>query len=211
MSDLNVVCVEVGNYCGRGKEYVGKLFAGVKRHLPRPFRFVCVTDEPDGLPAEVQLVRADGRLRGWWQKVALFRPGLLPPGKVLYLDLDNVIVGDISPLADYYGPFAMVHDFLADEGSSAIMAWPDGFGAEIWSAYEREGIPEKGGDQEWIARHSPDWVSLQSVVDGLYAYQDCKVGLPGDARVVCFWGRVKPHDQRASRRFRSTWPQEMWV
>ena len=37
-------------------EYVNRLYRGVKAHLSRPFRFVCVTDDPSGLADGVDAV-----------------------------------------------------------------------------------------------------------------------------------------------------------
>ena len=37
-------------------EYVNRLYRGVKAHLSRPFRFVCVTADPSGLAEGVDAV-----------------------------------------------------------------------------------------------------------------------------------------------------------
>ena len=50
----NVVCIKYGRYYA--PFYVNRLFAGVKRHLSRPFRFVCVTNDPEGIRPEVECV-----------------------------------------------------------------------------------------------------------------------------------------------------------
>jgi hypothetical protein len=83
---LTVVALNWKNYLGRGHEYVSKLQAGVKRHLSVPFKFVEVTESD--LPA--------GRT-GWFNKLHLLE---MFDGDVLYLDLDVILTGDITPLVD---------------------------------------------------------------------------------------------------------------
>ena len=45
----NILCLKWGTLYSA--EYVNRLHRGVKAHLHRPFRFVCVTDDPSGLVA----------------------------------------------------------------------------------------------------------------------------------------------------------------
>ena len=44
---VNVLCLKWGDRYPAF--YVNRLYAAVKRNLRRPFRFVCVTDDPTGL------------------------------------------------------------------------------------------------------------------------------------------------------------------
>ena len=74
MAALTVACVEVGNYLGRGEEYVGKLRSMASRHLPE-HEFVCITESEHP---------------SWWCKLELFKPGRLT-GPTIYFDLDVVI------------------------------------------------------------------------------------------------------------------------
>jgi hypothetical protein len=81
---LTVVCLNWNDYLGRGREYVGKLERGVKRHLSVPYRFVEVTEHD--LPP--------GRT-GWFCKLHL--PEMFD-GDVLYLDLDVILTANIDHL-----------------------------------------------------------------------------------------------------------------
>lgn len=111
---LTVVCMKWGTLYG--PEYVNRLYHGVRRHLPRPFRFVCFTDDATGLEAAVDIqplpetgspVTADTR----WRKLALFRSGLAGiEGEVLFLDLDVVIVDDLSRFLEHPGRFCVIRD-----------------------------------------------------------------------------------------------------
>jgi hypothetical protein len=80
---LRVVCVQQGDYCGRGVEYVNTLYDMVRRNLGEglPGVFECFTDNPEGLTEGIvgrELPHAG--LTGWWNKLALFKPGLWPDG-----------------------------------------------------------------------------------------------------------------------------------
>lgn len=85
----------------RGAEYVEKFFAGVARHTHQnTYDAYCLTDSPELLPLGVKpLFLPIGCGPGWWAKLALFKRGMLPRKRyTLYMDLDNVVCGDLTPL-----------------------------------------------------------------------------------------------------------------
>ena len=47
MEKVNVLCLKWGRYYS--VDYVNRLYANVKAHLKRPFRFVSVIDRTDGV------------------------------------------------------------------------------------------------------------------------------------------------------------------
>jgi hypothetical protein len=82
-----------------GPEYAAKLFAGVRRHLTLPHELFLVTDTPEATPAGVTCLANPLSAKespGWWSKLGLFAPGLLPDRTTLFLDLDNVVCGSID-------------------------------------------------------------------------------------------------------------------
>jgi len=50
-TELLVVCVYCGMECG--SDYVNKLYNSVKNNLNLPHKFVCFTDDPEGLNEEI--------------------------------------------------------------------------------------------------------------------------------------------------------------
>src|SRR5689334_12929315 len=92
-----ICCVKAGRKYG--PEYVQRLRDGVRRHLPehaKDIPFVCFTDDPvDG----VECRPLPANLPKWWPKVSLF--SLRQP--LVYLDLDIVILGDLTPLLEWQG------------------------------------------------------------------------------------------------------------
>jgi len=124
---VHVWCVKWGTKYDA--EYVNKLFRGVSRHLDASidFDFYCLTDDAEGVgrakdersvtkPAEEVLTRSTDagvlllplnterkgqEFTGWWGKLHLFSADLPVPrgSRMVYLDLDTVLCGDISQLA----------------------------------------------------------------------------------------------------------------
>ena len=94
----NVVCIKWGKKFG--VEYVNKLYNAVQRNLSLKHRFICLTDDAEGIVAGVEtfdIPRAD--LKICWNKLALFDRGIHNiEGQILFLDLDVVIVKPIDDL-----------------------------------------------------------------------------------------------------------------
>lgn len=210
---LTVACVETRNYLGRGAEYVRKLRAMVARNMEQPFRFACLTDEPKrhALPREEihELLCVDklGQLlTGWWAKLYLFSPGRFE-GRVLYLDLDSVIVGSLDELAAHKGAVNL-RDWGWDRDVSAggMLCWDAGEHLDAW-----EGAPlgpkRYANDQEYLndlaARGGDPWPVMQKGLCVSYRYH-CKSVPPAGARLVAFHGVPKPHELSIP------WVEEAW-
>lgn len=97
-----------------GPTYVRRLFAGVDRHMPRLtlYRKYLYTDTPEAAPPGVKVLPIPDVFAGspgWWKKLAVFSEALV--GTTLYLDLDNVVCGDLGPiLALTPDPLIMLDD-----------------------------------------------------------------------------------------------------
>lgn len=116
--------------------YVRALEAGVHDYLEVEHRIVCLTDRPEWCRwpgSYVEPIALEHDWPGWWSKMELFRL----PGPLLYLDLDTVIVGDITPLANALqnGLFGrdqvgfkrdglmMIRDFNSGLPQSGLLGW----------------------------------------------------------------------------------------
>ena len=126
---VTVLCMKWG--AKYGPEYVNRLYGMVARNLARPFRLVCLTDDPMGVRPEVTcapippLPPFDQPKERGWRKIASFSPDLagLLPGVVLFLDVDVVIVGPLDPLFEAPGEFPMIRDWyhhLRVVGNSSV-------------------------------------------------------------------------------------------
>jgi hypothetical protein len=100
---VNILCIKWGTRYPA--PYVNFLYAGVRRHLKRPFRFVCCTDDARGLTAGIDPIpfpANPGIKRGWPDvlvKLMVTQDGFGNlRGPTLFLDLDVAIMADIGLL-----------------------------------------------------------------------------------------------------------------
>lgn len=139
---------------------VNRLHRQVRRHLARPHRFICFTDDMHGLDPEIkamplpELGLAKGHADLRWRKLGLFQRGLGGlAGQALFLDLDLVVVDDLSPFFDLPGTFFIIRDddlfrakplrrmnpardrFLHSVGNSSVFRFEIGQHAYILDAY----------------------------------------------------------------------------
>jgi len=199
---LHICCIRAGEMFSPA--YVSILHDMVARNLEAGFeaRFVCFTDRPDDLrDTGIETASLPADLPGWWSKLALFKHGVFPDGdRVLFLDLDTVITGAIDHVAMWNGErLAILRDFYRPQGlQSSVMAWRAGQHCEIWESFERAGCPmdDPGGDQVWIERAIPrHHVALwQEILPRAFVSYKQARGIPGEAAVVVFHGRPRPHE-----------------
>lgn len=113
-----VVCMKWGDKYG--PEYVNRLFNMVARNTTLPFKFVCFTDDAKGLLPEIdarplpQMDLPPDKERGW-RKLSLFRKDVGLEGRVLFLDLDTVIVGNIDGYFTMDGKFIFIKHWKPSE------------------------------------------------------------------------------------------------
>jgi hypothetical protein len=155
---VNVICMKWGTLYG--PDYVNNLRHGVARHLKRPHRFVCFTDDVEGLDAEVEvfpipeLGLPNGHQDRRWRKLGVFGRELADlQGTTLFLDLDLVIVDDIDCFFEHPGDFLIIRDddlfrakplrrinpardrFLHSVGNSSVFRYEIGAHSYILDAY----------------------------------------------------------------------------
>lgn len=105
---VNVVCVKYGTKYGA--DYVNNLYYGIKTNLTKPHRFICFTENTEGLDPDIQIKPLVHKWQGWWSKVHIFNPDNYKgiEGMIFYIDLDMIITGNLDNLASYRGPFAVM-------------------------------------------------------------------------------------------------------
>lgn len=197
---LTVVCVNAGNYCGRGKQYVETLHDMVNRNLSdkQIYNFVCFTDDPEPYEDSIEKRPLHGQLEGWWNKLYLFKKGHFHKDDlILYLDLDTCVVSGLDSIIKYEGDFAILRDVYRPEGlQSSVMLWRGDYSC-IWTEFEKENFPLiEGGDQAWIERMNLKPVILQQQFPHQFvSYKErAQFQIPKDAKVVFFHGHPRPHE-----------------
>lgn len=196
---LKIICVDNGNYLDRGREYVKILANMVARNLPIDtiYDFICFTDNPEPIDDGIKINKLPN-LKSWWAKLYLFKEGLFSKDdRIIYLDLDTVITGDLKDIINYDGAFAILRDFYRPHGlQSSVMSWRGDWGGHIWREYERANFPDiSGGDQAWIEQHvlRPDiWQELYPKQFVSYKV-NATSSIPNNAKIVVFHGEPRPH------------------
>ena len=138
---------------------------------------------------------------GWWSKMELFRPDL--QGDFLYIDIDTVITGDITPLFTV-GKTTMLSDFYKPQlPASGLMYISQADKSAVWQQWIKNPAShmqqcrtrDYWGDQGFLRQHLPHqrW---DNVLPGQIASYKvhCQRGLPPAANVVCFHGTPRPWD-----------------
>ena len=103
---INIVSYKWGNRYDA--MYWNILKESVDRNLSLPNRFIVVCDKPDGLRQDIETIEMNMNedFFAMWTKMTLFRPkpfGIT--GRILLLDVDTVITGNLDELAELAGDF----------------------------------------------------------------------------------------------------------
>jgi hypothetical protein len=239
-SARTILCMKWGTKYGA--EYVNRLYGMVQRHLRGEFRFVCLTDRSDGIRAEVRclpipdLALPDGIPERGWKKLTTFAADLHGlKGTALFLDLDVVIVDDITPFFEQPGDFLIIHDWKRPwrvTGNSSVYRFELGAHPEVLErfrvehadirarlrneqAWLSEVLHQQGRLDYWPADWCASWKYHCIPRFPLNFFQAPAV--PRGARILVFHGVVNPPDAIAGRsmgNWRRTlaapWLEEHW-
>lgn len=185
-----------------GGDFTLKYVYALQRQLGR--RIVCLTDVNATSDDRVLFVALENNLPGWWSKLELFK---LRGSPVLYFDLDTLIVGDIDDLVQFdpQDELYMIQDLSYRKlrpNSGVMMFRPcDRLQTSLLDQYNNKErvryTDEAKGDGDFIAdRYGNDISFLQDEFPGWiksYKFSDCKEKGAGDARIICFHGKPRPH------------------
>lgn len=196
----------------------------IRRHYARPHRFVCVTDRPEDLPG-VETVRLWGDCAripspighsypSCYRRLKVFAPdaGAIFGERLVSIDLDTVIVGDLVPLFDRPDDFVIWGESDYPNTTpycGSLWMLRTGTRPQVWTAFDERTSPGqawshgcRGSDQGWISyilgRHEATWTRR----DGVYSFRKHLRGaskVPPDARLVSFHGKVDPWSPQAQR------------
>lgn len=202
MRDVNVVCLKWGKKFG--PEYVNRLYAGVVRNTTIPVVFHCFTDNATGLNEKIVVHPLPNKgLDGWWNKLYLFSGEIPIMGRLVFMDLDTLIVGNIDHILSQDTGFIALRDWYKAEKdpkttilNSSLMSYESHKHTHIWTQFMKR--PKEivkqihpAGDQEWIRQQQPDRIYWQDLFpDQLVSFKShCLKGLPPSARIVCYHGK----------------------
>lgn len=207
-----IICIKWGTKYGA--DYVNKLYGMVSRNITPPFRFVCFTDNTDGIRPEVEsqdLPVIDYPMpvgtTGQWPKSRLWSEKLgNVTGNVLFLDLDVVIVGNIDVFFEYEPnhPVMLTRNMtnpLEKLGQTSLFRFPVGSLAPLQKLFasDPQGIAEKYRyEQRFVTKNAPGGVEFFPRKWVRHFRFECRrpfplnyflqPKLPKDARVIIFAG-----------------------
>ena len=212
--DKNIICMKWGEKFDAG--YVNRLYEMVEKNITIPHRFVCFTDNPQGINPKIETfpippLKEDGIPDRMWKKLTVFNKELYDlKGTALFLELDIIIRQSLDPFFEEEGEFLIIKDWdFPDDiiGNSSVFRFeigkhPEvlehfyGLGTAIRKHFKNEQafltyeMFEKGVLKYW----NSDWcVSFKRCC--LYKFPVCyfKVARdPQEAKIVIFHGKPNP-------------------
>ena len=215
-----ILCVRFGNKYPI--LYVEKLRNMIQRNITVPYKLVCLTDDPTPIQGVELIVQQNaGYVKGWWHKVHMFDPSLPLNGRILYMDLDVVICGNIDKLTQIGGNVFMgIRDFNRKFHrdwkylNSSVMSWMHGSQSHIYNVFmsNPQAAMRMHGDQDWTWKCAKDkikfwpepWIqsykweirdrSELQVLQGMRQFTSVKtdVSVPKECCICVFHGDPNP-------------------
>ena len=161
------VCVCTGNKYGT--VYVDKLYNMVSRHA-HDFKFFVITDAKKTWRSEINQIVVDPVFPTWWNKIHMFRDDIGLEGRVLFMDLDVVIIRNIDEFWEFEGDaFVIIQDFNRCRiknyhvRNSSVMKFVAGQEVHIWNEFKqnpKQIMNKYRGDQDFMTaryKNGPIW------------------------------------------------------
>ena len=216
-----------------GAEQVNALFRGVRRHYPRPFRAICITDQSQGIDPSIEVIPAWNDFAelpppqgmknpSCYRRLRLFHPdiGQILGNRIVSVDLDMLFTGSLIPVWERCEDVVFVGDTNRNthyNGSMVLLK--AGTRAKVWTEFNPQKSPKMavrsgafGSDQAWISYCLGPGEATWTKKDGVYSFRNHiatnKHLLPSDARVVSFHGQFDPWHPKLSS---VPWVQEHYA
>lgn len=202
-----------------GPETVNTLFAMVRRHYPHPCRFICVTDDANGIDPRVDVIPAwndyatvpsphGGKNPSCYRRLRMFHPDAAQwfGERFVSLDLDVVITADLTPLWHRPEPIVLWGDTNPQPGShynGSMILLTAGSRPKVWTEFDPATTPQKtlrarcwGSDQGWLSYCLGGGEAKWGKSDGVYSFRNHMKGhphrLPENARLIIWHGAHDP-------------------
>ena len=209
---ITVTCIlKSGSTIGYDSTWVEKLQRAVARNLTQKHNFVCLTDMEVSCQS-IPLIRNDP---GVWSKLELFRPGLFD-GPVLYIDLDNIVCGNLDELILKIQDqsFVMLHESDTLTVSSSIMWWQGDY-SHLWTQYcskasehwQKKYRKPKFADQGFIEDHAT-YTLLQTHIPQKWIAWFSRHRIDKSAKILVF---RKATSKPSTAQYQVEFIQQHWI
>jgi len=168
--DRTIVCLYKKPNGFRGRTYdaswVERLRRMCARRVSGSWGFTILTDSMievmEAVRGPASFVSLKHGWPGWWSKLELFRPDIDLRGRVLYLDLDTLVMQDLDPVFDWPGELGICNaigpkhmDRLEDgkmtycQFNSSMMTWTAGMTIP-YDMFQPSDMDRFRGDQDFL-------------------------------------------------------------
>lgn len=223
----NIVCMKWGDLYGA--DYVNKLYAMTSRNINGEFRFVCLTDNPNGVNEAIECMECpeidipSPLCNTGWRKITLWAENLPNlDGDWLFLDLDVVIVGPLDAFFDFEPEktFVVMRNWTQpgqNIGNTSVYRFRTGSHPYLYQNLLKDHkniIDRYRNEQTYISKTISDmgfwpdgWCILFKVqcVPPMPQRWWKEPKLPPDARIVAFPGSPNPHEAAVGQ-----WPAKWY-
>ena len=116
-----ILCMKWGTQYG--VDFVNQLYNGVKSNITGDFRFICLTNEGEGLNPKIDILPlpdielGSAPIYAGWRKISTFSPQLKKApynlsGDILFMDIDMIITGNLDAFFDHkIGEFNVIENW----------------------------------------------------------------------------------------------------
>jgi hypothetical protein len=215
-----VICMKWGKRYPA--DFANRLYSMVRRNVTGDLRFVCFTDDKEGLLPDVEYqplppIDLPEKFMWYpWRKISLWQPGLGGlEGEVLFLDVDLIVTGSLDPFFEYHpGKMCIAENWTQigeGIGNTSVYKWTIGEHTEIFEKYQRDNTPihaQFRASQQYVSAMIPDkiyWPSewcvsfKHSLMPKFPLNWFQTPRLPEETRIVAFTGRPDPDEARDGR------------
>lgn len=204
----------------------------VSRNYPHPHRFICVTDEPQGLDPQIEVLPDwkdfanlssphGGKNPACYRRLRMFAPGIDKyfGKRFVSIDLDVVITADMTPIWNRPESFVIWGDTNPQTLYNGSMILMDANArTQVWNDFDPQRSPgvakmagNFGSDQAWISYRLGRGEARWTKRDGVYSFRNeiQRLGgrLPPDSRIVMFHGM---HDPWSDVPMKLGWVRKHW-
>jgi hypothetical protein len=204
-----------GDYDSHFLDYVQRLSDGVHNNTTDDTDFFCITlMNLDKVTGVKHIEPLSGKWKGWHVKAEVFRADLWEGyDRVLYIDLDTVITGNIDNILKSKSRLTMLRDFYQPDVWETGMIYFTPGDLDIYDIFTPDNPPKKSvKDADIISNYLRGHNLVPDFFQDKFKIGSYKISLVRDDKdwrdydIICFHGNPRPHevewdlDNRVQRR-----------